>query len=96
MIHGLTREEQEHVLTALRFLRVRAGGWKALAKVLGFASSTMINVKKGVNGVSASMAFRVARLAAVPFDDLLAGRYPVRGACPHCGHVPTSSTKAAQ
>jgi hypothetical protein len=66
---------------------VRTGGWKPLAKALGFAASTMINVKKGTKGVSASMAFRVARLTAVPFDDLLAGKYPPVGACPHCGHI---------
>ena len=84
---GLTLQEQRNVLAALRFLRVRTGGWKPLAKALGFASSTMRNVKKGTKGVSASMAFRVSRLTTVPFDELLAGKYPPEGACPHCGHV---------
>ena len=30
---------------------------------------------------------RVSRLAAAPFDDVVAGRYPVKGTCPHCGQV---------
>ena len=33
------------------------------------------------------MAYKVAKLACVPFDDVTSGRYPVKGACPHCGHV---------
>lgn len=37
--------------------------------------------------ISPTMAFRVARMAGVGLDDLLAGRYPVKGMCPHCGHV---------
>lgn len=85
---GLTETEQEHVLVALRFLRTRAGNWKTLAKGLGFASSTMRNVKKGLKRVSASMAFRVARLAGVSVDDLLAGKFPPTGTCPHCGRMP--------
>jgi hypothetical protein len=48
----------------------------------------MRNVKKGTNLVSVNMAFRVSRLAAVPFDDVVAGRYPVRGTCSHCGRGP--------
>jgi len=34
------------------------------------------------------MAFRVARLAQVWIDDLLDGKYPVKGMCPHCGRGP--------
>jgi hypothetical protein len=41
----LTDEEQENVRAAMRFLRVRAGGWKGLAPALGFAKRTLINVK---------------------------------------------------
>ena len=47
-------------------------------------------VEKTVNGrrcVTASMAFRVARLAGVPVDELLAGGW-LNGACPRCGYVP--------
>jgi hypothetical protein len=93
---GLGLQEQRNVLGALQFLRVRTGGWKPLAKALGFASSTMLNVKKGHRGVSASMAFRVSRLTAVPFDDLLDGKYPPAGACPHCGRGVEGATGGSQ
>jgi hypothetical protein len=33
------------------------------------------------------VAFRVAKLAKVAVDDVLAGRFPAPGTCPHCGHV---------
>jgi hypothetical protein len=26
-------------------------------------------------------------MAGVGIDDLLSGKYPVKGTCPHCGHV---------
>lgn len=32
------------------------------------------------------LAFRAARMAGVGVDDVLAGRYPEPGVCPHCGH----------
>ena len=37
--------------------------------------------------VSADMAFRVARAAGVPIDDVLGGKFPPPGTCPHCGHA---------
>ena len=88
MAKGLTQAEQDHVLEALRFLHLRVGNWKTLAKALGVEFSTMRNVKKGTNPVSVNMAFKVSRLAEVPFDDVTAGRYPVEGMCPHCGRGP--------
>jgi len=87
-VRGLSPEQQANVLEALRFLRIRVGTWKLLAKGLEFQGSTMKNVMKGINPVSVSMAFRVARMAAVPFDDVVTGRYPVKGTCPHCGRGP--------
>jgi hypothetical protein len=81
----LTAEEQVRVRTALRFLRSRCGGWASLAKVL---HANKITLKGAANGrtVTASTAVRVARLASVGVDDLLAGRFPPPGTCPHCGH----------
>ena len=84
----LTAEEQAHTLAALRYLRGRVGTWRLLAKALGFEASTLRNVRKGVNDVSVNMAYCVSRIALVPFDDVVAGRYPVKGTCPHCGHRP--------
>jgi len=42
---------------------------------------------KGINGPSIALAYRIARMAGVAFDDVTAGRYPVRGPCPHCGRM---------
>lgn len=73
----LTGQEQANVRAALRFLRVRSGGWDALAKGARFAVNSLRHV-----------AVRLARFAGVPVDDVLAGRYPPPGACPHCGRGP--------
>jgi hypothetical protein len=85
MTTDLTSQEQAHVRTALRFLRIRCGGWAPLAKALGAAESTIANVVRGSDAVSARVAIRVARFAAVGVDDVLAGRFPPPGTCPLCG-----------
>lgn len=81
----MTAEEQAHTLAALHFLRTRLGNWKLLAKALGFEHCTLLGVKKRRKRVSVNMAYQAARLAGVPFDDVVAGRYPKDGACPYCG-----------
>jgi hypothetical protein len=81
----LTTEEQTNVRTALKFLRARCGAWEPLAKALGSKTITMSRVANG-RTASASLAVRVARLAGVSVDDVLAGRYPGAGTCPYCGH----------
>ncbi len=85
----LTPEEQRNVRVALRFLRIRFGKIDLLAKALHFTYESMRGVLLGHDPVSASMMVRVARLAGVGMDDLLAGKYPVKGTCPHCGRGPT-------
>jgi hypothetical protein len=82
----LTTAEQSNVRVALRFLRARCGGWETLAKVLRTGKQTVRRVASG-RSASASMAVRVARLAQVGVDDLLGGKYPPAGCCPHCGHM---------
>lgn len=89
----LTEKEQANVRTALAFLRYRFGNLELLAKALHFEERTLTNVKEG-RAVSASMAFRVARLAKVSIDDLLAGKYPAPGTCPHCGRGPADEVAA--
>jgi hypothetical protein len=82
-VSDLTLDEQKHVRAALRFLWARSGGWKPVAKALHTQPLTL-----SVRGrpISASLAIRVARLAGVGVDDLLGGKYPPAGMCPHCGH----------
>jgi len=82
----LTSKEQANVRAALRFLRARCGGWVPLGKALGIKDTTASSVA-GRGTVTASVAFRVARLAGVGVDGLLAGAFPPAGACPHCGHI---------
>jgi hypothetical protein len=84
-----TDQEQANARAAMRFLMIRAGGWKILAVALGFSKHTMRHVKKAEKNVSPRMALRVARVAGVGVDDVIAGRFPIVGACPHCGLTPT-------
>ncbi len=78
----LTAKEEAHVRVALRYLRDRIGTIDTLAKALRFRRSTIADVLGGA-GVSASLAFRVARLAGVAVDDVVSGKFPP--ACPQCG-----------
>ena len=87
----LTLQEQAHVRTALRFLRIRCGGMKQLAKALRCEHRTLENVLGG-RAVSASIAFRAARLAHVGVDELLGGKYPPPDTCPHCGRSGPAAT----
>jgi hypothetical protein len=81
----LTLEEQEHVRNALQFLRVKLGGWRSLTKLLKFEETTLIKSGNGSRTVTASMAFRIARLVGVSVDDLVHGKFPEAGTCPRCG-----------
>jgi hypothetical protein len=85
MKNDLTAQEQTNVRTALHFLRNRCGGWAPLGKALHFKDATLGTVAGG-RPVSPTLAFRVARLGGVTVDDVLAGRFPAPGTCPHCGH----------
>lgn len=82
----LTAQEQAHVRAALKFLRARCDGWEPVSKLLRIRRDSLVAVSSGET-VSASMAVRVARLAKVGIDDLLAGKFPPAGTCPYCGHV---------
>ena len=82
----LAKQEQANVRAALRFLRARCGGWATLAKALHFGESTVANVAGGHAAVTPVVAFRIAKFAKVGVDDVLAGRFPEPGTCPHCGH----------
>lgn len=83
----LTAEEQANVRTALRFMRKRSGGWAPLARALRCTDSALLHVAGG-KGVGAGLAVRLARFAGVPVDDVLSGRFPAPGTCPHCGRGP--------
>src|SRR5579883_891079 len=83
----LTPEEQSNVVRALAFLRVRHGGWPSLAKSLRATEGLVRRAGRFGRAVTAGLALRAARLAGVPVEDVLSGRWPPEGACPHCGRV---------
>lgn len=83
----LTDAEQENVRAAMKFLVVRFGTIAMMAQALKLKRDTLRHSMDGRFPVSVETAFRVSRLAMVPFDDVTTGKYPVKGTCPHCGHV---------
>jgi hypothetical protein len=80
-------KEVANVRAALRFLRLRCGTWAVLAQALRFKETTVASVAGGHKPVTATIAVRIAKFARVGVDDILAGRFPAPGTCPHCGHV---------
>lgn len=84
----LTAKEQQHVRTALRYLRHSLGSWQPLAKALCLEAESLSKIATGRRGVTASLALRVARFVDVAIDDLLAGKYLPTRTCPRCGYVP--------
>ena len=88
----LDAKEQQHVRAALRHLHSRLGTWAVVAAGLNTTGATLACVMKK-DAVTASLAFRVARLLGVMVDDLLVGKFLPPGACPNCGHIITSDFK---
>ena len=80
----LTLTEQENVRAALRFLHTRLGGWREVAEAMKAHRPTLRDRMWG-RTVTGGLAVRVARLAGAPLEEILAGRWPVPGTCPHCG-----------
>jgi hypothetical protein len=78
-VSDLSKQEQANVKTAIAYLRARCG-LVPLAKMLRFSRKTLWAPAGPV------LAFRVAKFAGVPVDDVLTGKYPPAGVCPHCGH----------
>ena len=76
-------------MAALRSYTSACGNWKLMGQDARLANySSMHNVMKGDERRLRSLwPIQVSRLAAVPFDDVVTGRYPVKGMCPHCGHA---------
>lgn len=84
----LTPEEQKNVRTAIRVLHLKCRSWKTMARVLKIAPDSIYRVVTGSRTVTASVAFRVARMAGASIDDVLSGAFLPVGTCPHCGHPP--------
>jgi len=82
----LTPEEQANARVAIRFLAKRHGTYGALAKAMG-ANLATVRCAAQRGTVSAGVVLRLARVAGVPLEEVLAGRWPTDGACPHCGRT---------
>ncbi len=83
----LTDKEQRNVRTALKFLHYRIGRWKPITQALKMGEDSIHKIANG-GTVTASLAFRLARLVEVSLDDLLAGKWLSPRICRHCGHPP--------
>ena len=81
----LTQEEREHVRVAFRFLRRRYGSNVALAAALQASPRSLSRVMGTRGKPSAGILMRAAKLAGMPLERILAGKYPKRGTCPGCG-----------
>lgn len=81
----LTPQEQDHVRGALNFLHRRCGTWVNASKVLGMKPLTLCHVGGGHKVPTVVLALRIARVAKVGVDDVLAGKFPSPGTCPACG-----------
>jgi hypothetical protein len=80
-VSDLTAKEQANVRLAVAFLRAKCGGADLLAKALRCSRPTLWRPP------TPTVVFRVARMAGVGIDDVLTGKFPPPGTCPHCGHV---------
>ncbi len=82
----LTPEEQANVRAALRFLRVRFGGYPHLATAMGMKTKSLQQATMRVRrSLTAAMALRTAKIAGVAIADVLTGAFPEPGACVRCG-----------
>jgi len=77
--------EQTHVRSLIRVLRVRLGNWQSVERVLPLSHGMRVDVMAGRYEVSASVAFRVAKVLDVSLHDVLDGTALPPGVCKHCG-----------
>lgn len=81
----LTPEEQACTLVALKWLAAKHGSLADLAFAAGIDRTVLRRAERGKPPPTGGLAVDLARVAGVPVDDVLAGRFPEPGACPMCG-----------
>lgn len=81
----LSLVEQANVRAYLRMLRVRFGNWRTVEHALPVSHSLMNEVMSGRREVSATIAFRVAKMLDVSLYHVLTGAALPPGTCKHCG-----------
>jgi hypothetical protein len=77
--------EQENVRSLIRVLRLRLGNWTSVERALPLSHGMRVDVMAGRYEVSASVAFRVAKVFDVSLYHVLAGTALPPGTCRHCG-----------
>lgn len=82
----LSLDEQKHVLAYLTMLRARFGNWVTLEQALPVSHSARVDITSGRTEISATVAFRIARLMGVSIAAILDGSAFPPGTCKHCGH----------
>jgi hypothetical protein len=82
----LNVKEQANVLAALHFLHAKIGSWARVAKIVKNKRSSLRRARAGqrIRGMR-GLARRISAVVGVPVGDVLAGRFPPPGTCPHCG-----------
>lgn len=86
-LERLDDEQTVNVGAAMQALKTKLGSWKDLAASIGVSKQTMNRLAHGHTKPSAGLALRLARLAEVPVEDVLSGKYAKAVLCPHCGQV---------
>jgi hypothetical protein len=81
----LTPTEQNHVKDAVRILR-RLLGRRRFGEAVGIGYRSTRHITESKRRVSAGMALRVARLAGVSVETILAGKWKGPRPCQTCGH----------
>ena len=81
----LNAEEQENLRAALRVLVIRYRSWNRLAQAMGVLPRTVQKGSHRCGKPGAGLALRAARVAGTTVEEILAGKWPVPGACPYCG-----------
>jgi hypothetical protein len=83
----LSRDEQRNVLDMLRALRARFGNWFSVERALPMSHSQRVEMTEGRADVSATIAFRIAKLLEVSLHDVIQGVALPKSTCLHCGKV---------
>jgi hypothetical protein len=81
-----SKTEEAHIRGALNFLHRRCGTWAILGRALRLGGPGLCTIAKGHRSATPTLAVRLAKLAGVGVDDVLSGKFPSPGTCPHCGH----------
>ena len=83
----LSLVEQANVRSLLRMLRAKFGGnWRNVEGALPISHSALAEIMSERAEVSATVAFRVAKVLDVSLHHVLAGEALPPGTCKHCGH----------